>query len=178
VAYGFPVDNIQIWETTAKGMAEMGGQVVNSAQSYYAMRSAGTKSTKQLFKLNEVNKTEVKQNLEEVNPGDYQTLIVRAYDEKKEIKDFVESWTKEPYRVGSAYYQLSKPERIQAGKVIAVVDKQTGKMYSGMNARKLLGLPNAEVKVAAADFQKFDVFVQSHSTNRHMVANTHLIVFK
>lgn len=177
--FGFPSDNIQIWDVTSEAGIGAGGQsVLCATQSYYTMRSMTTqKSTKQLFKLNEVNKTEVKQSLEEVPSSEYDTLIVRPYYNGMEIKEFVEKMG-QPYRLGSAYYQLTKPEKIQAGKIIAVRDKQTGKMFSGVNARKLLGLPNAEIKVAAADFAKFDVFVQSHSTNRHLVGDTHLIVFK
>lgn len=179
IAYGFPEGNIEIWDATSnEGVESMALSVGQTTQSFYSMRSSGQKSTKSLFKLKEVNKTEVKKALEEVSPSDYQTLIVRKYDDGKAIKDFVESWTKEAYRLGSAYYQLTKPEKIQAGKIVAVVDKQTGKMFSGLNARKLLGLPNAEVKVEAAAFTQFDVFVQSHSPNRKLVGDTHLIVFK
>ncbi len=177
-SYGFPEGNIQIWETTAKGMEAVGQTVNCSTQSYYAMRCAGTKSTKQLFKFGDLPKTLVKKAMEEVSPGDYETLLVRKYDDGKAIKDFVESWTAKPYRVGSAYYQVTKPEKVQAGKVVAVTDKMTGKMYSGVNARKLLGLPNFEVKVEPASFKNYDLFVQSTSTNRKLVADTQLIVFK
>ena len=90
----------------------------------------------------------------------------------------MEAWTKRPYRLGSAYYQVTKPEKIQAGKVVAVIEKATGKMYSGPESRKLVGLPDYEVKASPADFKDFDLFVQSHSTNRKLVKDTHLIVFK
>ncbi len=179
ISYGFPADNIQIWETTAKGMQELGRNLAATNSSYYSMRSAGVKSTKSLFKFEDnLAKSVVKKAMEEVNPGEYETLLVRKGDDGRAIKDFVESWTKAPYRVGSAYYQVTKPEKIQAGKVLAVVDKMTGKMYSGMNARNLLGLPHYEVKAEPASFKNYDLFVQSTSTNRKLVADTHLIVFK
>lgn len=180
VAYGFPDDNIQVWDVTSEaGMAVGTSAVLGATQSYYTMRStSATKSTKTLFKLPEATKAEVKRKLDEIDPGTYETLLVRPYDHDRAIKDFVENWTKKPYRLGSAYFQLTKPEKVQAGKVLAVVEKATGKMFSGPEARTLLGLPNCEVKVAPADFKAFDVFVQSHSTNRKLVRETHLIVFK
>ena len=61
---------------------------------------------------------------------------------------------------------------------MAVIEKATGKMYSGVKARSLLGLPAFEVKASPADFIRFDLFVQSTSTNRKLVKDTHLIVFK
>ena len=177
-SYGFPSDNIEVWDPTEQGLEEVSAKMIASTQSYYTARSAGIKGTKSLFKMGPITKTEVKKNLAEVSPGDYETLLVRPYDDGKAIKDFVENWTKKPYRIGSAYYQVTKPEKIQAGKVVAVVEKSTGKMFSGPDARKLVGLPDYEVKIAPADFKLFDLFIQSHSTNRKLVANTQLIVFK
>lgn len=175
--YGFPRGNIQIWETTESGLEELGDTYTMATASYMTSRSLGLKSTKNLFDLKEVSKTAVKEKLEQVNPADYRTLLVRKADDGKAIKDFTEYWTKEPYRVGSSYYQLTKAEKIQAGKSVAVLEKATGRLYSGVNARKLLGLPGYEVKAAPADFPLFDVFVQSTSTNRKLVKDTSLIVF-
>lgn len=178
-SFGFPVDNIEIWDATSEqGMEEVGNTICDSYMSYSTARSLGTKSTKTLFKFNDVTKKDVVRKLEVVPAGEYQTLLVRDRNDGDAIKDFVEDWTGEPYRVGSAYYQLTKPEKIQAGKALAVVERATGKMYSGVHARNLLGLPNYEVKVAPADYDRFDVFVQSTSTNRKLVAQTQVIVFK
>lgn len=178
-SYGFPDGNIQIWETTERGMEDLRDTLIGSTVSYYTARDAGIKSTKCLFSdFKNPTKTEVKKKLEEVDPGTYETLIVRDGNDGWAIKDFVESWTKKPYRVGSAYYQVSKPETIQAKKSVAVIEKDTGKMYSGDKARSLIGLPGYDVKAEPADFSKFDLFVQSTSTNRKLVKDTHLIVFK
>lgn len=178
VTYGLPVGNIEIWDTTTvQGMETVGSTICDSYTAYTSARSVGLKSTKTLFSFPEIKKADVQKKLEEVDPGTYETLLVRQYDDGKAIKDFVEAWTKKPYRVGSAYYQVTKPEKIQAGKNVAVVEKSTGKMFSGLKARSLLGLPSAEVKVAPADFARFDLFVQSTSTNRKLVSDTHVIVF-
>lgn len=179
IEYGFSAGNIQIWEATEQGLEAASQTMAFSNASYGAMRTAGIKSTKTLFTLpTELNKTAVKNNLEPIPAKEYTTLLVRKYDEGKEIKEFVEKITGEPYRVGSAYFQLTKPEKIQPSKMVAVVEKQTGRMFSGPSARDLLKLPDYEVKVAPADYNAFDVFVQSTSTNRHLVGNTHLVVFK
>ena len=49
------------------------------------------------------------------------------------------------YRTGGAFYQLSKSEKIQARKQIAVLEKKTDRVYTGPEARALLGLPDTEV---------------------------------
>jgi hypothetical protein len=177
---GFEPGNIEIWDATSKeGMEEVGETMTQTFSGYTAMRATGIRSTKSLFKFKkDITKTDVRKKLERVDDAEYDTLIVRPYYEGWAIKDFVESATKRPYRVGSAYYQLTKPEKIQAGKTVAVVEKSSGRMFSGVSARKMLNLPNYEVKVEPADFTKFDVFVQSTSTNRKLVGNTHLVVFK
>lgn len=177
---GVPSDNIDIWDTTSvKGMEDVGATIGTSYGIYASNRSLGVKSSASMFAFKQnITKKEVEKNLQEVDPGTYETLLVRKYDNGKEIKEFVEKWRKLPYRVGSAYYQLTKPEKIQGSKSIAVLQKSTGKLYSGADARNFLGLPNYEVKVKPADYVNFDIFVQSTSTNRHLVGDTQLIVFK
>ena len=135
------------------------------------------RGTKNLFSLDASNlsKSVVTKQLDELSPALFETLIVRK---QSVIKEFVESWMKTPYRVGSAYYQLVKKEKIQPSKHICIREKATGKVYSGDKARQLLGLPNYEVKVAPEDYGKFSIFVQSGSTNRILPQNTDLLVMK
>lgn len=179
VSWGFSSDNVEVWSVSERGMEDVGTKFAQTYSSYQTMRCSGLKSTKSLFKFDDsLKKSHVTKVLDEVDPGQYETLLVRKYDDGKAIKDFVESWTKRPYRTGSAYYQVTKPEIIQGSKSVAVVEKATGKMYSGAPARGLLGLPSYDVKVAPAEFSGFDLFVQSTSTNRKLVKDTHLIVFE
>jgi hypothetical protein len=176
--FGFPANNIAVWNTTSeKGVEEVGNTLRSVTNTYMTARSRGVRGTKSLFQLdsNALASTNVKNVLEEVKAIEYDLLPVHK---DAVIKPFVESWTQNPYRVGSTYYQLTKPETLQAYKQIAIQDKATGKVYSGVNARKLLGLPDFTVKVNPADFGKFDVFAQSTSTNRKLVGGTKLIVFK
>ena len=122
-----------------------------------------------------LNKTIVKNVLEEVPAKEYSLFPVHR---DSVIKKFVESWTGEDYINGSAYYQVVKEETVQAYKQVCIQNKKNGKVYSGLNARVLLGLPNREVKVDPTLFGDFNVFIQSTSVNRKLPRGTLLIVLK
>lgn len=175
---GFPADNVQVWDASSRAGLEKAGEVIRaSTEAFMSGRSKGVRGTTQLFKLQAqaLNLKVVKQKLDELSPTDYDLFPVHK---EAVIQPFVESWTQKPYRKGSAYYQLSKPEKIQNHKQVVVQNKVNGKLYSGTGARTLLGLPDYEVKVSPADHDKFDIFVQSTSANRKLVAGTKLVVLK
>lgn len=178
--FGFPANNISVWSTNSQdGVSEVGNTMQAATESYMTSRATGVRGTKNLFQLNtQISTSAVKNNLEELKASEYEVLLVRSYDDGKAIKEFVESWTKNPYRVGSAYYQLTKPEKVQASKEICIQEKRSGKVFTGANARSMLGLPPQEVKVSPADFGTFNIFVQSTSVNRKLVKDTQLIVLK
>jgi len=175
--FGFPSDNIQIWATDNDGLREVGEVLKKTTGAYMTARASGVRSTRSLFSLNSnaLQTNVVKTNLSELSPNDYLLLPV---SKDCVIKDFVESWTKQPYRAGSAYFQLTKSEAVQNHKQICVQSKRNGKVYSGANARSILGLPNYEVKVGAAYNADFDIFIQSSSINRKLIGGTKLIVLK
>lgn len=174
---GFPPGNIQIWNTDKAGIEEVGRNITKIATNYMAARSTGVRGTKTLFQLDTSKLTSqvVLDNLDQIDPKSYDLLVVRK--DGQAIQEFVESW-KYVYSKGSAYYQLSKSEKIQASKQILVQNKISGKVYGGAEARKLLGLPDYEVKVEPSDFKNYNLYVQSTSSNRKLVANTNLIYFK
>lgn len=175
---GFPAGNIKVWEIgTEKGVKEAGDSMRAATTSYYTVRASGAKGAKNLFSLNPINKTDV-EKMEPLSANEYVLLRVTGKKgEKIIISDFVKSW-KMDYIVGSAYYQLTKPEKVQVNKQVCVRDKRNGRVYSGSNARKILGLPNHEVKVAPVDYDRYDLFFQSTSTNRHLVDGTDLLILK
>lgn len=175
--FGFPANNIQQWNTDAKGMQEVGKVIAQVTDNYMVARSKGIRGTKSLFNLDTsaLSTNVVKTALEELRPSEYMLLTVHK---DAVIKDFVESWTKDTYRPGSAYYQLTKSETVQAYKQICVQNKRSGKIYTGANARQLLGLPNSEVKISPAQHPDFDLFIQSSSLNRKLIGGTKLIVLK
>ena len=97
--------------------------------------------------------------------------------QKVQIKPFVEAFLKTDYVQGSAYYELTKTEHIQASKSICIQSKKDGSVYSGSNARSLLGLPDTEVKVSPVNTD-YTIYVQSMSVNRNLMPGTHLLVVK
>ena len=175
--YGFPAGNIQVWDASSeKGAEEAFEKVSTSTTSYYAARSVGTKGLKNLFTPDVSFSAKDVKKLEPLKAGEYGLFPVHPRKTKIVIKDFVESWTTKPYVVGSSYFQLTKPETIQPYKQVAILEKSTGKVYSGANARELLGLPDYEIKIAPASHPKYTIFVQSSSVNRLLVPGTQLLV--
>lgn len=177
VSYGFPKQNVLVWDISRSGFKKLGETVCRATESFMTNRAKGIRGTKTLFELNTTNleKKVVKGILEELRASEFLVLNVHR---DSVIKPFVESWTQESYRSGSAYYQLMKPETVQNYKQICVQEKKTGRVYTGASARNLLGLPDYEVKVNPASHPNWNVFIQSTSVNRKLPAGTQLIVMK
>ena len=175
--FGFPANNIQIWSATVGGVEKAGETIKAATDNFMAARAKGLRSTKNLFDLDvtKLDSTTVATTLTQLAATQYLLIPVQS---DSVIKPLVESWTKQPYVSGASYYQLTKPEKIQSYKQICVQDKVNGKVYSGVNARNLLNLPNQEVKVNPASHGTFDIFVQSTSVNRKLIKGTKLLVIK
>jgi hypothetical protein len=193
--FGFLPDNIALWKTTNAGVAEMGEVVRRATDNFMQARATGVRSSRGIFQLDPTNVTPqvVHQSLNRIRKGSYVTLAVPStpytrtiinpktgLSETKTgpwpIKDFVERQTGRAYTTGAAYYQFTKPEKIQSGKIIALRERLSGDVYTGPEARQLLGLPNYEVKVDPAEHDAYDIFVQSTSINRNLVAGTSVLV--
>ena len=174
--FGFPTENISIWDAASgTSMKEVGNFIRESTDNFFSGRAKGIRGTKTLFKLNvDISSKEVKNNLDELPKSDY--TIVNVF-RVQQIRDAVENGTGQ-FVKGTAYYQLTKPETVQAYKQICIRDKKTQKVYSGTNARSLLGFPSGDVRVKPENLGKFDIFVQSTSVNRKVVPGTSLIVLK
>lgn len=173
-SYAFPSDNVKIWETSSEGMKDVGRTITATTETYMTGRSVGTRGYKNLFSMNTVNKVDVKQKLTRLHPGQYRTVEVK---EPVKIAPLVEKTTGRAYRMGEAYYQLSKPEKLQENKSVVLIDKKTREAYTGHDAvRSLLGLPNYEVKVAPMSHPDFEIFVQSRSVNRNLVPGTFMLL--
>lgn len=95
----------------------------------------------------------------------------------EEIRSFVEKNLRYPMALGGAFYQLTKPEpKVQPRKQIILRDKLTGRLYGGRDTRSLLRLPsNGDVKLSPGDQGQYDVFVQSTSVNRKLIAGTDVV---
>lgn len=173
--YGFPADNIAIWDASdVRGMERVGEAVRQTTESFMSMRSAGVRGTRKLFELNQVTTAEVKSaGLDSLHPGQYRTFDVT---EKIAIAPFVEAKTRRAYVAGEAFFQLTKSEIVGASKELAIFDKKSSKLYVGANARKLLGLPDAEIRIAPSHNPDHTVYIQSTSVNRWLMPNTRLLL--
>ncbi|MBT2451442.1 VWA domain-containing protein [Streptomyces sp. ISL-43] len=173
---GFPKDNIAIWDATSTQGLEEAGQVIQQAtEKFMVGRTKGIRGSRAVFSTGAetVNKEAIKAaGLTPVNPSEYQLIPVAR---EAAIRDWVTECG-HTYRTGGAFYQLSKSEKIQARKQIAVLEKKTDRVYTGPEARAVLGLPNTEVRVKPDHNDDFTIFVQSTSVNRKLVPNTRLLL--
>lgn len=174
VGFGFPADNIQIWETSQAGMTKMAETIKKSVSTYYTARAAGVRGSKNLFSM-DLGKLNTR-NLGKLEPLHFGQYKIYDVKEDSRIDEFIETKTRRAYRLGEGYYQLVVPVKVQAAKKVAVLDKKKMVLYHGDNARKLLGLPDYEVKVAPDAHKDFDIFIQSTSVNRKLLAGQKLVV--
>lgn len=183
--YGFPKGNIAIWDTTSAQGAEEAVEVIKQAtNTYMTSRATGTRGTKNLFNMNTAAATASTVKTLGVKPlerGKY-VLIPPPAQDKTQIMDMV-SQNGLAFRLGMNYYELRKPEKIQADKKIALVRKQRkgvtdADVFVGYEVRDFLGLPNHEVRVGPQTSPDYDIFVQSNSNNRHMMKDMRLLVLE
>jgi hypothetical protein len=174
--FGFPADNIAVWDsTTVNGVVEVGETIRRATDNYMIARASGVRGSRSLFSTSPdaLNSKTVKAaKLKPIASNGYKMLSV---DERAPIREWVQRQGIE-FRLGIAFYQLTKTESIQAQKNIAILNRKTGKVYTGAQARDLLGLPQMEVRVKPDFNPDFDVFVQSTSVNRMLVPGTKLLV--
>lgn len=179
--YGFPKDNIAIWDTrTTEGLIDVGNTIRDTSKSFMTARATGVRGTKSLFSMGSdaLNEQTVTTNLTVLDPKSYMLIpIVLPKDAKVEIRDFVVGLGKK-FEVGKAFYQLSKSEKVQPTKQVAVRDRKSKVVYSGPNARKLVNLPDYEIRVKPEDNPKYDVFIESQSYNRHVTPGSQLLLLK
>jgi len=101
-------------------------------------------------------------------PAKYQTLKV---DNECSIKDFVQD-KKLTFKCGKGFYEFTKPENISSKKRIVLMKKNTGEIYEGKGARKIVGLSKTSKKYKPTDIPEYKVFIQSTSHNRKLMGNT------
>lgn len=174
--FGFPAANIALWDTSAKGMGEVGETIRKATDTFMTGRASGIRGYKNLFQLDvtKLTSSQVNSKLSRLGPGQFRMYAVSG---DSPIADFVEERTKRPYRLGEAYYQLTKPVKVQAQKQVAIFDKKSYSVYVGNDARNLIGLPvGYEVRVEPALHPNFEIFIQSTSTNRKLFGGTNLLL--
>jgi hypothetical protein len=104
-----------------------------------------------------------------VAPGRFQRLDV---DADTSIKAFVEA-TGVRYKAGGGYYELSKPEDVSDAKGIVLEHVASGEMFTGEEARAMLGLGGGVTRVKPASVPAgHRAFIQSTSFNRKLIGGT------
>lgn len=173
--FGFSKDNIMQWSTTEKGMEEVGEKLRTVTDSYMTGRTQGIRGTRSLFKVDTSNlaSRKVSDTLDALPANKYYLLDVYR---DSDIRSFVEASPVGQYVTGNTFYQLTKSEKIQSYKKVAVQNKVSGRVYVGDQARDLIGLPAFDAKVKPEDASKFNIFIQSTSVNRKLVKGTKALV--
>ena len=116
-------------------------------------------------------------SLEPVPGGRFQRLEV---DRGISIRDFVnENVGEGAFKKGAGYYQLgTKSVKVQSYKKVVLVDRDTGEMFSGDAARKMIRLPKGrdyKLSPREVDMDKYWVFIQSTSVNRKLFAGDNFL---
>lgn len=176
--FGFPAGNIQMWDSTSEqGLEEAHQTMTSSLDSYMTARSTGLRSTTSLFDMSAaaVNKQTIQAaGLTPLDLSEYILTTVVYGNGFRDGDDWISTYTNNvlghQYVAGRGYYQLTlAPVKVQVQKDIAIVEKRSGKVYTGKNARALLGLPDMEVTLRAGQNPDYDIFIQSTSPNRKLL---------
>lgn len=167
---GIPDGNIQEWETTREGMERATTQTTQAFDTYYATRASGQKSSNVFYTSTaDVDTSKLADISKETS-----LYTVDASQNGIQVRDFILTKRVE-YLIGGAFYQLTKTEpRVSPTKLILIRDKSSGKVYAGKDARTMLGLDtvnNARVHPNHGG-GGYDIFIQSESVNRKLVAGT------
>lgn len=108
-------------------------------------------------------------SLKPVDPSRFQMVSV---DTDSGIKAFVVDEMGAAFNVGRGFYQFTKREMVQERKEVILVDKESGDMWTGAEARDMIGVPYGERGKISPGSLKWDVFIQSASWNRKLKGGT------
>lgn len=169
-------DSIATWDVTGTAGLDTAVSAIKTAtDNFMTSRAKGVRGTRSVFSTgaDAVNVQTVSQTLAPLPVTAYG--IYRVTQDGR-IDETVKKITGS-YKIGQGFYQLTKTETIQASKEIIVVDKLTNQAYSGREARHLIGLPDGQPVRVKPDYNpKYDIYVQSTSINRKLLANKNILV--
>ena len=104
-----------------------------------------------------------------VHPSRFQVLGV---DHDVSIKDFVLT-NGLTFKTGRGFYEFTKTVEVQKYKEVVLVNASSGAMWSGHEARTLLGLPDDKtVNLRPGSLPGYTAFIQSTSVNRKLLGGT------
>jgi hypothetical protein len=110
--------------------------------------------------------------LRPVDPSRFQMVSVEA---DCAIKAFVVDEMGANFKVGRGFYEFTKRETIQESKEVILVDKTTGDMWTGDEARDMIGVPTGTRGRVSPTELPYSVFVQSTSWNRKLKRGTRFL---
>jgi hypothetical protein len=168
---GVPLDNIQAWDVSEKGMAQSTAATAAAIDSYVTTRASGKKATGGFF----ANATNVNlAQLDDVS-AQYKLYVVPDVDadDGMMISAFMLRHRMQ-YLKGAAFYQLVKTEsKVGPDKAILIQERTTGKVYGGQQARDMLGIPRGQnARLHPGQLTGYNVFIQSTSWNRKLPKGT------
>jgi hypothetical protein len=169
--------NVLEWEQTKQGLEQSSEATQAAVQSFYTARASGVRSTSNFYStnLNVVSQIEVKSALVDISKE------VKVYSnilwDGIAIKELFGRYDCSVYVKGTVFYELTKREKaVQDYKVICILDKKAGKVYSGRTARDLLGLPHTgTIAITPGNHGDYKIFIQSTSVNRKIPNGTSIM---
>lgn len=172
--FGVEVGNCLTWDGDARELETSVNIGTQSAYSSYAVaRTAGKTRTSALF-VDVADKTSDLVKLQDRKAAFKQITV----DQEGEIAPFVRAKGLD-YVLGRAFYQLTKTERVQPHKKVALKHKKTGQIVAGEEVKKILGVNSTgELRLKPGNLGDFDLFVSSTSMNRKLVRGTKLLYAK
>lgn len=190
---GIPGDNIAVWDVSSReGFVAAGSVIRNATSGYMHARATGVRGTRTLFSTG-VDAVNARTVAEAVTAGDLQPLQPDSYvlipvDREAPIKTFVTE-AGLTFRVGQGYYSFTKREEIQGNKLIAIVEKKSGRVFAdpthdgGTGAgspkvRAMIGLPEVTTKVNPDANPDYWIFPQSTSVNRKLIPGQRLLYLR
>ena len=177
--FGVPDGNILEWDQTESGFVAATHSTVSAVSNYYSGRVRGATSTSKFYAdLHNVTPLMMSQTLTDISKDVTKWYVSHNHDGFA-IKNFIENVCYQPYLLGSCYYQLTKTEDVQSSKKILVEDKTSLRIYTGTEARSLLGLPPYDtVKLVPGNLGNYSVYIQSTSVNRKLVGDTSVLFYR
>jgi len=179
---GIPEGNRLEWDGRVETYGATSTVQETGLGEYVRTRSIGGSSVRNFYEVrpDKIQDDEVEKLKKLRAIDDYTLLSVPhslppATSNKMELKDLVTSASLK-FRSGVNYYQLVKPEKIKAHKDLLIYDPSSGNLYgagnSGEEVRRALGIPTGTDVLVHPKKGKYEIFIQSDSHNRKMLAWT------
>jgi hypothetical protein len=178
VQLGIPEGNILEWDTSSSDGLLRTSEITTSAiGTYHRNLSKGKTSTRSFYAdTQNVSSAKLKRELTDIS-SQVSVFDVYPEDANSQIRDFIEKRIQGKMLKGGAFYELVKTEpKVQSYKQIIIMDRANKRMYSGDEARYLIGVPtDQDIRLKPGSFNKFDVFIQSTSVNRKVTDGSRVI---